>query len=508
MSTLTTGGGILFSALLLLGPAAVVQDAAQHLQRGIELLDSNQVEAAIAELEQAASLQPNNPRVRYHMGRALHAAGRYEDAIEHLTIGLPGAVDPSAFGLLLGRSLIELDRLTAARAALDTAAASRPRYPPIELQLARICYRAGKVDAALERFAHTAEIAPQWNVPRLQAAAVAAEAGNTELAAGFFRAALDIDSAQPLIWIRLGDTLEAQLDYQGAVLAYETAIEIAPDLIQARLSLAYFLFNRQQFDAAGRVLTDLRERLPGDPQILLPIAEIQMIEGEHEGALENIEAALQAIGNSATAAVAAAAAAATPETARANPTSPPLFLRAQELRAKALMSLNRLADAETAAREVLATDPSNLDGLFVLGTALVRAGNLQGREHLTAFQRLSDAREHRELAHEYYARAGDPVRAATEFERALAIDPDDAGALTGLATVRLALGDAGDAIELLDRARAAGAASLEWYREWILSLDAAGRTAEATEVWRQIRATGVILGPRVWAALGQHEGAC
>ncbi len=58
------------------------------------------------------------------------------------------------------------------------------------------------------------------------------------------------------------------------------------------------------------------------------------------------------------------------------------------------------------------------------------------------------------------------------------------------------------------RARAAGAASLEWYREWVLALHAAGRTVEATETWQQVRAAGVILGPRVWAALGQHEGAC
>ena len=500
MSTKATVGAILFSVLVLLpGSAPALQDAAQHLQRGVELLDNNQVEAAIAELERAVSLQPGNPRVRYYMGRALYAAGRYENAIEHLTIGLPVAADPSAFGLLLGQSLIELDRLTAARAALDVAAASRPGYPPIERELARICYRAGNVAAALEKFAQTAEIAPRWTVPRLQAAAVAAEAGDTELAAELFRAALDIDPAQPLVWIRLGDTLEAHLDYEGAVRAYETAIETAPELMQARLSLAYLLFNRQQFDAAASVLADLRESLPDDPQILLPIAEIQMIRGEHEAALDNIEAVLRVIGT---------AAATTPGAGQTNSPPRPLLLRTRELRAKTLMSLNRLADAETAARELLADDPSNLDGLFVLGTALVRGGNPQGREHLTTFQQLSDAREHRELAYEYYVRGNDPVRAATEFERALAIDPDDAGALTGLATARLAQGDAGAAIELLERARAAGAGSLAWYREWVLALHAAGRAAEATATWRQVRAAGAILGPRVWAALGQHEGAC
>ena len=82
MSARATVGAILFSVLVLLpGSAPALQDAAQHLQRGVELLDSNQVDAAIVELEQAVSLQPRNPRARYELGRALYAAGRYEDEL-------------------------------------------------------------------------------------------------------------------------------------------------------------------------------------------------------------------------------------------------------------------------------------------------------------------------------------------------------------------------------------------------------------------------------------------
>jgi len=496
---------LVVAALALLGAGTRMQGSAQsateHLQRGVDLLESNQPQAAIAELDQAVALDPGNPRIRYALGRALYAVGRYEEGLEHLAIGLPRAADRSAFGLIMGQSLIELGRLREARTALDGAAALRPGYAPIHLQLARICYRAGNVEAALQKYAETARIAPQWGVPRLQAASIAAEANDMARAAELFRAALEINPAQPLIWIRLGDTLEANLDFVGAVGAYRSAIERSPELLQARLELAYLFFNRQQFEDAATLLSEIAQRQPDDPQVLLPIAEIQMIAGKHGEALDNIESALGALDGAPTA---------TPQpglsdTGRQRDV---LRLRALELRAKTLTSLNRLGDAEAAARALLAAHPSNLDGLFVLGTVLLRSGNQEGRDHLTAFQRLSDLREHRELAYDFYVRGSDPERAATEFERALAIDSRDAAALTGLGTVRLAQGDADAAIELLTQARETGATSLEWLREWVLALHAVGRTDEATNGWQQARDAGVSLGPRVWAALGRHQGAC
>ena len=488
-------------SLAFLGPGTgmeeLVQGASQHLQRGVELLDANQPQAAIAELDQAVELEPGNPRIRYYLGRALYLTGQYEKALEHLTTGLPVAADPSAFGLIMGQSLIELDRLNEARSALDGAAALRPDYPPIQLQLAQVCYRAGNVDAALQKLAETAELAPQWTVPRLQAASIAAEKGDAATAAELFASTLDISGDLPLIWVRLGDNLEANLDYEGAIQAYRSAIATSPDLLAPQLALAYLFFNRQQFDDAATVLAELLQRVPGDPQILLPVGEIQMIEGQHEAALETIQSALRALER---------APAATLQQVGSQRDG--LRLRALELQAKTLTSLDRVTEAEAAARTLLAMNPSNLDGLFVLGTVLLRSGNQEGRDHLRRFQRLSDVREHRELAYDFYRRGRDPDRAVAEFEKALVIEPQDAATLTGLGTVRLAQGNAAAAVELLAQAREAGAASVEWYREWILALHAAERSDEATQVWQQVREAGVTLGPRVWAALGNHQGAC
>ena len=334
-------------------------------------------------------------------------------------------------------------------------------------------------------------------MPRLQAASIAAEKGDAATAAELFAATLDINGDLPLIWVRLGDNLEANLDYEGAIQAYRSAIEASPDLLAPQLALAYLFFNRQQFDGAATVLAELLQRVPGDPQILLPVGEIQMIEGQHEAALETIQSALRALER---------APAATLQQVGSQRDG--LRLRALELQAKTLTSLDRVTEAEAAARTLLAMNPSNLDGLFVLGTVLLRSGNQEGRDHLRRFQRLSDVREHRELAYDFYRRGRDPDRAAAEFEKALVIEPQDAATLTGLGTVRLAQGNAAAAIELLAQAREAGAASVEWYREWVLALHAAERSDEAAQIWQQVREAGVTLGPRVWAALGNHQGAC
>ena len=75
--------------------------------------------------------------------------------------------------------------------------------------------------------------------------------GDAATAAELFAATLDINGDLPLIWVRLGDNLEANLDYEGAIQAYRSAIATSPDLLAPQLALAYLFFNRQQFDDAA-----------------------------------------------------------------------------------------------------------------------------------------------------------------------------------------------------------------------------------------------------------------
>ncbi len=478
------------------------------IQRGVALFEAGEFEAAIEILEQVVEARPAFPPARYYLGRALNAAGRFEEALGHLRSGLPSAADPAAFQLAIAQALFELDRLADARAALDAAGELRPALATVPLRVAQVCFRVGNVETAIEELDRAAALAPEWLDPVLRAAEIESGYGDPKRAAAHLSRAVELRPGQPGLWIRYADALAVIADDSGAESAYRSAITANPDSPLAYLALGYFLFNEQRFEEAREPLESILHRFPDDPQVLMPLADIEMIVGNHEAALELADAALANID-----ATAPAARTALDPVSEAGPVgrdvSPSMLRRnALEVKARVLIGMNRPTEAAATARSLLEADPSNLDGLFVLGTALLRSGDGSGRALLEAFQRLSDAREHRELGMDLLRLAGDLDGAAAELERAIAIDAEDAEALTGLGTVERVRGELDAAIEMLARARRAGADGPEWYREWVLALYTAGRAEEADQAWNESRARGMSLGPAVWAALGNQEGAC
>ena len=392
--------------------------------------------------------------------------------------------------------LIELDRLVEAREVLDAAAAAGGDVPTIRYHLARVCYRAGNVDAALERLEAVSELAPHWRAPKLLGADIALEADDPAMAAGFYRATLDNEAGDADLWIRYGDALfeAAHFDYEGPREAYESALAADPESDLAWVALTYFQFNRRRFEDTRVSLDEFLRRAPGNPYALFLSAQMQALDGDDEGALAALDKALDELESF---------------TSGIDDAAPPAWFRIDllELQARMLMNLGRLSEAERAARDVLASEPLNRRGFFLLGTTLVRAERPEGRDYLASYVLLQEWRTHKDLG--YFHRVdGQLARAAEEFETALRIKPNDSEVLTELGAVRLALGENAAAIEALRRARTFGAVGPSWYRHWVLALNASGRTDEARQVWLQARAQGARLGPEVWAALGGHDGAC
>jgi tetratricopeptide (TPR) repeat protein len=477
--------------------AGVHQQGSPHLRRGVELLRSNNIDAAIVELEAAVAEQPANPAAQYFLGRALMLAGRNVEAIVHLDTALPTAADRGTVQLVRGEVLLALDRLEEAQAALDEADAARPGYPPIAYHLAELCYRAGKPEKAMEKFAAAAAISPKWTAPSMRAGEIAVEMGDAERAAEFYRTVIEIAPDEPVFWIRYGDALAALPDFEAAVEAYRQAVAVNPDFPPARLALGYLYFNEQQFEPAERVLEEFLERWPSTAQAQVPLAEIRMINGEHEAALALIESAFEEVEQAARISAESAG----------DPRGP-LAVGIRELQAQILMNLDRLDEAENVARILLEVDPRNLDAMFVLGSALARKGDLEGREHLVRFKTLSDAREATEMGMQQLMEAHNPDAASEEFQRALALDSENLQALQGLGAAQVAMGHYREAVLTLTKARQAGAGGVEWFREWVIALYGDGREDEARLAWREARSAGLTLGPRVWTLLKDAGEAC
>jgi len=129
------------------------------------------------------------------------------------------------------------------------------------------------------------------------------------------------------------------------------------------------------------------------------------------------------------------------------------------------LALNKPADATALAQEALKQDPDNVDAHRMLGRiyySMINRGN-QGqideralRMALQEFQKVAekDPKDADSLATlgRLYAASNDSTNAEKTYNAALAIDPDNEEALTGLALVYGNLGDTDKAIEKLKAA--------------------------------------------------------
>lgn len=79
---MTRRHAILASLLAITLPACASIEAAQHYRSGTVALDRGETATAVAELERAASLEPDAAHVQNHLGIAYEQAGRRADAVQ------------------------------------------------------------------------------------------------------------------------------------------------------------------------------------------------------------------------------------------------------------------------------------------------------------------------------------------------------------------------------------------------------------------------------------------
>jgi tetratricopeptide (TPR) repeat protein len=95
-------------------------------QRGCDLLDHGDHQAAILPLSKARDLEPDKASIREALGRALFHAQRYEDAAEEFEAVAAGAPTNDYALFCLGRSMQMLGRHREARHPLALACSLCP----------------------------------------------------------------------------------------------------------------------------------------------------------------------------------------------------------------------------------------------------------------------------------------------------------------------------------------------------------------------------------------------
>jgi len=323
---------------------------------GSQARDLDILDRGIAELEQAAEIEPNNDNYHYWVGRAAFLKNDIEGALASLrkSVGINpkhapawkklGLVlkdkgemeeakaafekaiecDPTEAGarFQLGQTLETLSKLPEARAAYEASIQIDPTSPEVFGRLTQVCAMLG--DAEGEARARAAM--DNWKVydKRLQnrrskvnknpgdAVAVRRlgeiyfEVGNWEEALEWFVKSLHLDQKDPLTHLYCGIVRRHLRDYANALNHLKEAEFLAPDHLEPKLELLHVYADSGDESSLKELLGALEEAAAEDGDSLFAIATL-MKELEREPDAQRLFEKAKALGVTQAAAPAAAA---------------------------------------------------------------------------------------------------------------------------------------------------------------------------------------------------------
>jgi tetratricopeptide (TPR) repeat protein len=170
----------------------------------------------------------------------LYKEAKYQESIEVCKLEIaemPGNMDSYT---VLGWSLLALGRFDEAITQANTALAAAPYDHRIIAIKGEALYHTGKNREALKWFEQYINISPNdKKLPNIysligEVYLRLGEYNNADIA---FSTALHFDNKKATWWARLGYTREMSKEYQWALEAYENALKLSPDLLDAKRGL-------------------------------------------------------------------------------------------------------------------------------------------------------------------------------------------------------------------------------------------------------------------------------
>ena len=191
--------------------------------------DPADAKAAIAAIEEARSLEPNDPFVRFALAQSYYETGRFDEARTELDALLTVHPNNDDGHRLLATLYAREDNEREAIARYQRAIAIRPNYWRNHSALGAFYFRKGRFPEAAIEFQRVTELQPQgsWGYMNLGAAYHAS--GDFERAIDNYKRALALAPSDHQAHSNLGAIYHAQGDYDRAVAAYTAAIAVAPD---------------------------------------------------------------------------------------------------------------------------------------------------------------------------------------------------------------------------------------------------------------------------------------
>lgn len=237
-------------AIALLGIAleANTTDSAAHANFGLALHAAGRFEEAVDTLQHASKLRPGSAPVLCNLGNALDSAGRPEDAVNAYRDAISAEPDYAAAHLNLGTTLRSLKRFAEAVDACRRATEIDPEMPEGFYNLGNALSRVSDFDGAVTAYREALRLRPAFAQAADNLGAMLLTLHDYQAAANAFRHAIAHDETFASPHYQLGNALRELGEFDDALESYHAAIALEPTMERAHtnLGVTYQLRDRHE----------------------------------------------------------------------------------------------------------------------------------------------------------------------------------------------------------------------------------------------------------------------
>ncbi len=433
-----------------------------HLDRG----RVSQAEQAFNDAIKIADMMKANARgarALAGLGETLFRAGRYSQAIARFKAAAQADPDDLVAQVGVAKSSLELERPEEARDMLVKLWKNYPKDMQVDYWYGRVLEALGDrkgAEAAYRESIANGMDAPDAVLPYIALAGVLSQIGKLDAANETLSDAQKRLPASPALYKALGHVAMTQGRYADGLTAFEHAIELDPDDIEARFLVGTALVREREFDKALEIFDAVAKVDRDFPGLALERGVLFQESGRTEEALHEYESAL----------------------AKA-PNDPDLMLKVGCGKADA----GDGDEAEKILKKVLEQRPASAETHFCLGRALMAKREFQDsiKEFERAIQIDPNHAEYQLYVGWASNEGGDIGEASVALKRALELDQGLADAYWQRGVLRVRETRAKDAVEDLKKALELRPSRFEAHADLARAYDDLGKEDLALAEWQK-----------------------
>ena len=255
-------------------------------------LASGSIEDSVRVAETNAQRFPDNALLQLDLATAYAAAGRLQDA--DAVLGRLESVGEASVQLrrnaLLALTQMRSNELDAASVTAATLAKDFPEEPLAQMLAGDIAFDQGNFELAKTRFEAAASLAPEDPVPVKNLARVAAAQGDFDTAGNLLERALTLLPDDVGAYVGLSQIALRSGDRDSAIQWLERALQADPGAARVARELARQKIANGNMASARTTIVSAMQSAPNDTSLAMLLGEISLANGEVDDAIEQFGA--------------------------------------------------------------------------------------------------------------------------------------------------------------------------------------------------------------------------